>query len=221
MPWSGMPSSLVHVTSSDVTQLYSLCHGLASEIFVTLVIAGPTHRFGNSTAVDRVSMYSSACRALARPAYRYGPMMIFSGALVTPSWSLYQPLSLFSSLNAPSISGLAGSIGCAPPPPPPRPPPPPPPPPAAGVSSSPRLMMRKVMLFLRPTESVTTTAGFTPVGSISQMSKRSLMRTDLSPFVQPAMPHALGSSGVDQVSCSKCTPLIGAVRSTVLPVAVL
>ena len=67
MPWSGTPSSLVHVTSSDVTQLYSLWNGLASEIFCTLVIAGPVHRFGNSAAVERVYMYSSACLALTRP----------------------------------------------------------------------------------------------------------------------------------------------------------
>ena len=54
---------LVHVTSSAVTQLYSDCHGLASEILVTLVSDGPTHTFGNSTAVLRVIRYISASRA--------------------------------------------------------------------------------------------------------------------------------------------------------------
>ena len=70
-----------------------------------------------------------------------------------------------------------------------------------------------------PNESVRTTGGFTPVGSSSQTSNRSLTSTERSSFVHAAIPHGAGSPGVLHVSCSNRTPVALAVMLVTLPVA--
>src|ERR1051325_10970050 len=90
-------------------------------------------------------------------------------------------------------------------------------------SSPPRSsrVRRNTMCLVRPIPPVMFLGAVAPVGSIDQMSHRSLINTRSSPGSQPAIPHGLAGAGWSSVSLSNRIVVRLLVSGTVLPVAVL